>query len=68
MSHKKRNKKMKTASILKACEKSYTQSGVQGAIDTATKHKVKVYAHCSPCDAEQPSIAGWCCVCGSHNK
>ena len=60
---------MKSANtILKSCEKAYEKSGVQGAIDVATKHKVKSNSRCTPCDAEQPSIAGYCCVCGSRNK
>ena len=34
---------MKSAtSILKSCEKSYTKTGVQGAIDTATKRWIKI--------------------------
>lgn len=65
------NKKTKmnhTKRVLKACEQSYEKFGVQGAIDEATKQNVKTYKHCAPCDAEQPSIAGYCCVCGSRNK
>jgi len=68
MSNQKIKRKMKATAILKACEKSYTKSGVQGAIDTATKHSVKSYKRCVPCDAEQPTIAGYCCVCGSRNS
>jgi hypothetical protein len=68
MSNKKNKTKMKATAVLKACEKAYEKSGVQGAIDEATKHKVKSYFRCTPCDATQPSIAGYCCVCGSRNK
>jgi len=58
----------KANKIIKACEKAYEKSGVQGAIDVAKKFKVKVLNFCSPCDAEQPSVAKYCCVCGSKNK
>ena len=54
--------------ILKACEKSYSKSGVQAAINTATSLGVKSYHHCSPCEASQPSVVNTCCVCGSANK
>jgi hypothetical protein len=57
----------KTSVILKSCEKAYEKFGVQGAIDEAEKQSVKSYKRCSPCDANQPSIAGYCCVCGSRN-
>ena len=56
-----------TTAILKSCEKAYNKTGVQGAIDMASKHSVKTYKVCTPCNAEQPSIAGYCCVCGSRN-
>jgi len=58
----------KADKIIKACEKAYEKSGVQGAIDEAKKFKVKVLNFCSPCNEEQPSIAKYCCVCGSKNK
>lgn len=57
-----------TKSILNSCAKAYEKSGVQGAIDKAAKLSVKVMRFCSPCDAEQPSVAKYCCVCGHKNK
>lgn len=59
---------METRLILKSCEDAYNKSGVQGAIDEAKRQKVKTYKRCVPCDAEQPMVASYCCVCGSKNK
>lgn len=54
--------------VMKACEKAYDKLGVQGAIDTAQKMGVKLYAYCVPCESDQPSIEKYCCVCGSHSE
>jgi hypothetical protein len=61
----------KTNQILNACNKAYNKGrggNVQAAINEATKRSVKTLAYCSPCEAEQPTIAKYCCVCGSKNK
>ncbi|HWY34508.1 MAG TPA: hypothetical protein VNX68_07670 [Nitrosopumilaceae archaeon] len=62
---------MSTDKILKACEKAYNKGKggkIQGAIDMAAKHKVKTYSFCAGCNAEQPMVGKWCCVCGSKTE
>lgn len=56
---------------LEFCKKAYDKGrggNVQGAINASIKQKVKTLAYCNGCMAEQPSIAKYCCVCGSKNK
>jgi hypothetical protein len=53
------------------CRKAYEKGrggNVQAAIKAAEKKSVKVLMYCAPCETEQPSVAKYCCVCGSKNK
>lgn len=45
----------------------YENKGVNAACEYANKHGIE-YAHCSPCDADMPSIKGECCICGIENQ
>jgi len=61
----------KADATIEFCRKAYEKGrggNVQGAIKAAEQKSVKVLMYCSPCDAEQPSVAKYCCVCGCKNK
>lgn len=61
----------KADATIEFCRKALDKGrggNVQGAIKAAEKRGVKELRYCAGCDIEQPSIAKYCCVCGSKNK
>ncbi|HUT86358.1 MAG TPA: hypothetical protein VMW66_05960 [Elusimicrobiales bacterium] len=60
-----------TEATIEFCRKALDKGrggNVQAAIKAAEKMKVKELRYCVGCEVENPSIAKYCCVCGSKNK